>query len=364
MPMLTQSKTFPIYRVLLLLGLLYLFFVSISLMSASFKFFGKGLAEVLLTTTANPFVGLLIGILATSLMQSSSTTTTLTVALVASGSISLQGAIPIIMGANLGTSVTNTLVSLAHVSRSDEFRKAFAASTVHDFFNVFAILIIFPLQLATNILGHGAAFLANQFQNAGGLKFANPLNLITTPAVKLISDMSNDSGIIILIVAVIFLFISLRYIVVNLKALVIGKVESFFNETLFRNAGRALLVGLIITIMVQSSSVTTSLAVPLAGAGILTLQQIFPFTLGANIGTTITALLASLITNDINAVTVAFAHLWFNVFGIAVIWPMRSIPIRLAEALAKWAVQYKFVPIVYIVVVFFVIPGMCIFLIG
>ena len=111
-----------------------------------------------------------------------------------------------------------------------------------------------------------------------------------------------------------------------LKALVIGRVEAFFDSTLFANAGRAMFFGLLITVLVQSSSITTSLAVPLAGAGILTLLQIFPYTLGANIGTTITAMLAALAVGEISAVTVAFAHLLFNVCGIASIWPVPCNP--------------------------------------
>ena len=139
-------------------------------MGDSFKFFGRGFAEQLLTTTANPFVGLFIGILATSLVQSSSTTTSMTVGLVAAGALEVTGAIPIVIGANIGTSVTNTLVSVGHISRPEEFKRAFAAATVHDFFNLFAVLLLFPLQLATNFLGHISSALAVEFRDIGGLK--------------------------------------------------------------------------------------------------------------------------------------------------------------------------------------------------
>jgi sodium-dependent phosphate cotransporter len=348
----------------LLLLLLYVFFVSISLMGASFKFFGKGFAEQLLSTTASPFVGLFIGILATSLVQSSSTTTSMTVGLVAAGGLDITRAIPIIMGANIGTSVTNTLVSVGHISRPDEFRRAFAAATVHDFFNLIAVCIFFPLQLATNFLGRTAGFLADQFGNIGGYKAMNPLKAIVKPAVKQIEHLTGESGTLMLIISIIFLFIALRYIVVNLKGLVIGKVETFFSEKLFKKPIRAVFVGVVLTVMVQSSSITTSLAVPLAGAGILTLAQIFPMTLGANVGTTITAMLASLVTGNPAAVTVAFAHLMFNIFGIVLIWPFRNLPVFLAEKLAKWSLRSKIMPIVYILVVFFMIPLILISLMG
>ncbi len=125
-------------RVVYFLALLYLFFSSIELMSTAFKMSGAGLADQLLNTASDPVAGLLIGFLATSMIQSSSTTTTIVVGLVASGALTIQLAVPIIMGANIGTTTTNTIVSMGHVTRPAEFERAFAASTVHDFFNVFA----------------------------------------------------------------------------------------------------------------------------------------------------------------------------------------------------------------------------------
>ncbi|MDH3214962.1 MAG: Na/Pi symporter [Candidatus Krumholzibacteria bacterium] len=358
------NRIHPLLRLALLLALLYLFFVSISLLGASFKFFGKGFAERLLSTTANPFVGLFIGVLATSLVQSSSSTTSITVGLVAGGALDVTRAIPIIMGANMGTSVTNTLVSIGHISRPHEFKRAFAAATVHDFFNLIAVVVIFPLQLGTNVLGGAATGLTRLFGGVGGMEFANPLKMMVTPAVKQITHLTSESGTVMLLIAVILLFVALRYIVVNLRKLVIGKIETFFNTTLFKNAARAMVLGLVITVSVQSSSITTSLAVPLAGAGILTLAQIFPFTLGANVGTTVTAILASLVTGDPAAVTVAFAHLLFNIFGIVLIWPIRRVPIFLANTLAEWSIRSRLVPLVYIGVVFFVVPLILIYFVG
>jgi sodium-dependent phosphate cotransporter len=162
----------------------------------------------------------------------------------------------------------------------------------------------------------------------------------------------------------VLLFVALRYIVANLRVLVIGRVEAFFSTVLFKNALRAMSFGFILTIMVQSSSITTSLAVPLAGAGLLTLRQIFPFTLGANLGTTITAMLAALVLGAETAVTVAVVHVLFNVVGILVIWPFREIPIRLATKLADLSIRSKLIPLVYVVTVFFLIPIALIYLVG
>jgi sodium-dependent phosphate cotransporter len=247
-------------------------------------------------------------------------------------------------------------VSVGHISRPAEFKRAFAAATVHDFFNVMAVIILFPIQVSTNLLGKSATVLANGFEGIGGLKLSSPIKLITKPAVHWVSEATGETGWLMLIISVALLFIALRYVVVLLRGMVIGRVQTFFNEKLFVNAVRAFAVGLALTVAVQSSSITTSLAVPLAGAGILTLAQIFPMTLGANVGTTITALLASLATGNPAAVTVAFAHLLFNVFGIAIIWPFRRLPMWMAETLAGLALRSKLIPVLYILVLFYIVP--------
>ena len=155
-------------------------------------------------------------------------------------------------------------------------------------------------------------------------------------------------------------------IVKLLRSLVLEKVESFFDTYLFRNALTAIFFGIILTIMVQSSSITTSTIVPLAGAGVLTLRQIFPFTLGANIGTTVTALLASLTLNPI-AMVAAFSHLFFNIAGILIIYPfkiLREIPITLATKMADLSAENKFIPFIYLAIVFILIPLIIIFIGG
>jgi len=115
-----------------------------------------------------------------------------------------------------------------------------------------------------------------------------------------------------------------------MKGAVLSRLERLFDRVLFRNDGASFTLGMVTTAAVQSSSATTSLVIPLAGTGVLTLKQIFPYTLGANVGTTITAILASFSTGSPAAVTVAFAHLTFNIMGIAIYYPLSDLPIWLA----------------------------------
>ncbi len=342
-------------RIALLLGSLYLFLLSIDLLGHSMKMFGEGFAEALIVGTSNPLVGLFAGILATSIVQSSSCTTCIVVGLVGGNALTVANGIPIIMGANIGTSITNILVSLANIRRSVEFRRSFAASIVHDFFNLLAVAVLFPIQLLTNFLGKFSQSLEAVFQNAGGLEIFNPVKAATKPVVLILSD-AVDIPWIMLFLALGFLFLALHQMMKELKVLVVAKSGALFDKVLFKNKTTAFAVGLILTALVQSSSITTSLVVPLAGAGLLTLRQIFPYTLGANVGTTVTAILASLITGNPNAVTVAFAHLLFNVSGIIVWWPLCRVPIFMAQKFADLAVKNRALPFVYILVTFFVVP--------
>ena len=345
-----------LFNLILFLCFLYLFLFSLELMGTSLKMFGKGMAETLIATTTNPLVGLFIGILATSLIQSSSSTTSIVVGLVAGGGLNVANAIPIIMGANIGTSVTNTLVSMSQIRRDVEFQLSLSAATVHDFFNILAVLILFPLQYFTNFLGVAATFLGKEFQSIGGLKFLSPIKALTKPPVEVFKEWMGDFPWILLALSLIFLLVALTRMVKSLKILFVNKAEKWFDRYLFKTPWRAFLVGLLLTTMVQSSSITTSLAVPMAGAGLLTLIQIFPYTLGANIGTTITAILAALVTGNLAAIIVAFSHLLFNIAGIVIIYPFKGIPLTVSREFAKIAIRRRVLPILYILIVFFLIP--------
>jgi len=161
------------------------------------------------------------------------------------------------------------------------------------------------------------------------------------------------------LLSLILMYGALKFLVDLARGIVLQRAERYLNRYLFGAAGYAMLFGVAMTVLVQSSSITTSMVVPLIGAGILTLEQVFPFTLGANVGTTVTAMLASLATGNIAAVTVAFAHLFFNLIGIGVVYPIpaiRRIPIALARALAKLTSRNRAYAILYIGFVFYLFP--------
>jgi sodium-dependent phosphate cotransporter len=368
-----NEKLLTLLKILGVFTCLYLFLIGIGGIGAAFKGEFKETAAKLLEATQSPIVGLFLGILATTIVQSSSTTTSLIVGLVAAGAVDVGGAIFMVMGANVGTTVTAKIVSLGHITRKAEFRRAFAASSVHDTFNFITVAIMLPLEYSFHILERMARYMGSIFVEVTGVtKPENYLKKVTKPVIEWMGDMLN-SELALLIVSVVITFLMLYAIVKLLQSLVLKKLESFFDSYLFRNAAIAFVVGLCLTVMVQSSSITTSLIVPLAGAGVLRLQQIFPFTIGANIGTTVTGLLAALaaasavtvmpgeeIPKEVVAgATVAFAHLLFNCAGAMIFLPfapIRNLPILVAEWLAELCLKNRFIPIAFIVLVFYIIP--------
>ncbi len=354
-------------RAVLVLALLYLFLTGVELLGGGFKSLGKDLVDGLFEGVSNPLGGLFVGLLATVLVQSSSVSTSVIVGLVASGVVGIDDAVPMVMGANLGTTVTNTLASLGHVRHDHEFRRAFAAATVHDFFNILAVAVFLPIELATGYLSSAATWITEQLIGSSGASFKSPLKAAVKWPAGRVKDLLADLGAhgdvkggLLIVVGLVFIFIALAYITKNMRLLVADRVEVAINRALGAGSGIvAIVLGMIITISVQSSSITTSVLVPLAASGVLTLENIYPVTLGANVGTTVTALLASLATGSPAAVTVAIVHTLFNISGIAVFYPLgtlRRIPLRLADGLATLAVERRAAAVGYTFGMFVVVP--------
>ena len=353
----------------------YLLLISVSSLGEGFEllFGGAESAKSLFSFATNPFMGLLMGMLATAVIQSSSTTTSILVALCAAG-LPISMAIPMVMGANIGTSVTNTLVSLGHIGHRREFRRAFAAATIHDFFNITAVLIFLPLEMTFGILERISGWLTSIFY--GGttvdLKSVNFIRPITKPVVEVMQNGFESlpgphwvgAGLFV-VFGLTLIFISILLLGKLLRMLLTGKAEKIFHAAIGKNAVAAIGSGMAITVLVQSSSTTTSLIVPLAGSGLMKLKRVYPFTLGANIGTCITALLAAMAITGMGAdvaLQIALIHLLFNVFGVIVIYGipfLRRLPLVCASSLAKLACEKRSMAILYVVGVFFVLPLIC-----
>lgn len=452
--------------------MLYLFICSLSFLATGFRLVaGKQAGKVFGESEIfnNPVSGLMVGVLVTVLVQSSSTSTSITITMVAADLLTVEQAIPIIMGANIGTSVTSTIVALGQAADRDEFRRSFAAATVHDMFNFLAVAVLLPVEAATGYLNKLSTGIVDGYDSLTSQeKPPDILKVITKPFTKAIIQidkkiinklaeatpgtdeyaeleeksllkkpkicdpdpadatctgegvtctvaddlMHNETaceaidgceyteaydpedckdvkylfegmygswsdtaaGWLILIIALAILCLCLMGIVKTLRSLLKGRVAVWLHATVNGDVpcggifGKELagflriLAGFGLTICVQSSSITTSALTPLVGVGVIELEAMYPAVLGANIGTTVTGVLAALAADGEKlrfTLAVAYAHLFFNITGIVlfyVIWPMRRIPIGAAKSLGNITATYRWFPIFYIIFMFMVVP--------
>ncbi len=358
----------------LLLSLIYLMLLAVSMIGSGFKLATAHHASGLFEFASNPVMGLIIGMVSTALLQSSSTVTSIIVAMVAGG-LPITVAIPMIMGANIGTSITNTIVSLGHVANKDEFRRAFHAATVHDFFNVMAVMVFLPLEIFTGLLEKSSSYLVGIFHvdSVVAVEGINPIKAITAPVVNMVSDSlsflsAEYAGIIKIILGVMLIVASITFMGKVMKTLMVGKAKDILHTSIGKGPVSGIASGAVVTVLVQSSSTTTSLMVPLVGNGILKAKDIYPFTLGANIGTCITAVIAALAVTGSTAglaMQIALVHLLFNVFAVVLIFGLpilRDVPLKLSSGLANLAAEQKIYGAAYIAGLFFVVPLSVIFL--
>ncbi|KAK3095518.1 hypothetical protein FSP39_015589 [Pinctada imbricata] len=428
---------------------------------------------------SNPVAGLMIGVLATAIIQSSSTTISIVITMAGASIIPVRYTIPIVMGANIGTTVTNTVVSLVQIRDPKIFRRAFSGATVHDVFNCLTVLVLLPLEAATGYLYHMTKAITAAIPGGDQphAKKKDILKKITKPFIKLfveailfvdkqkikdlaslktvdkdatllrrwcqyeyeevaavkdvvktfdkdsvnatflnslanttsnftiendgenvtlhwkeitfnlkriplrrctnlfaLTNWSDDVIGIVLSLASLLLIIFCLFVVVKLlnsifRGTIARVVKKFINSDFpgkmaWLTGYVAILIGTGLTMIIQSSSILTSTLTPLVGVGLLSTERMFPLTVGANIGTTLTGILAALaVPADKIPITlqVALAHLFFNISGMLLFYPippLRRIPIKLAKSLGNITARYRWFSVIYLVCVFFGIPAL------
>ncbi|XP_031713880.1 sodium-dependent phosphate transport protein 2A-like [Anarrhichthys ocellatus] len=435
----TRQLLINLSKIPLLLILFFLFVCSLDTLSSAFQLAGGKVAGGIFQDNAvlsNPVAGLVVGILVTVLVQSSSTSTSIVVSLVASGLLEVRSAVPIIMGSNIGTSVTNTIVAMMQAAERTEFQRAFAGATIHDCFNWLSVLVLLPLELASGLMAKLSDLLVTNFKLQPGEEAPEMLKVITEPVTKLIiqldkcvitgiamgnEDMRNRSlvkewcqtdlvmstgnvstancgpshgmsqssvkcrhlfastrlsdlavGLILLAGSLAVLCTCLLLLVKLLNSLLKGQVAKVIHKVVntdlpypcgWLSGYLAMLVGAGVTFVVQSSSVFTSAMTPLVGIGVISLERAYPLTLGSNIGTTATALLAALASpgNKLSAaIQIALCHLFFNVFGILLWYPLpfTRLPITMARVLGERTAKYRWFAVLYLLLCFLLLPSL------
>ncbi|WP_276908982.1 Na/Pi symporter [Corynebacterium riegelii] len=345
----------------------------VGMIGDGFKGIAGDRAQELFSFAENPFVGLAIGIVATAIIQSSSTTTSIVVGMIAGG-LPLNIAIPMLFGANVGTSVTSTLVALGLAGNKKQFQRGFSMATVHDFFNLIAILIFFPLEIFTGFLGKTATAISPSLSGQGdgvvsGIfeAIGDFIDLITEPLVGLAGTLATPlgdvwGGVALAVVGIVLILFSIQFIGNILTALLVGKAQEILYAALGKNAFVGVLSGATITTLVQSSSTTTALTVPLAASGKFEVRTLFPFVVGANIGTTVTGLIAAFSASGAEAEAAmggALVHTLFNTFAAILILGipfMRKLPPLCSDWLAELATKNKLYVVAWIGGIFFILP--------
>ncbi|MBR0238406.1 MAG: Na/Pi symporter [Thermoguttaceae bacterium] len=369
-----KQKVVLIARLALFLFLVYLFLVAVKMFGEGVKAytsFNQDILPMLASQLENPFTGLCLGILLTALMQSSSATTSLAVAMVATKAIPLEGAIPIAMGANIGAALTCTIVSLTHMGDERRtFSRAYSAALILDVFNLLTLLICFTLEMSFGYLSKTATFLASlvPVSAAGNSTGFNPIAYAVDSPAKGIRGLLelglSPWGILLVMgtIGLIIMIFSLIFITKNMKALMADKIEVWLNRALSKNGYIGLFVGVVVTMLIQSSGITTSLLVPLVAVGVLSIKKIYPIVIGAKVGTTITAILAAMAflntPNGYLGLALAFAHTLFNVTGVILFYPIPQMrwPVFLTRRLSVFLTRNRLYVIGWISALYFVLP--------
>lgn len=327
---------------------------------------GLGAARDLIKIAELPFISLFIGLLTTALIQSSSTVTSIAVAMVASGTISLDSGIFVVMGANIGTTLTSDIISLSYITNKSKFRLAISAGVVHDFFNILTVIIIFPLEYYYKILSKSALYITKLLgvkSLATDISVSKPVYSLIKPLTLGISNLVENYWIIG-IISILLIFAAIKLFSRYSYKLLIGKSKDKLKSYIFSNPFKSFSWGILFTGALQSSSITTSLSVPLVATRKVLLSSVFPFIMGANIGTTITALLAAIYKSEA-AVSLAIAHLILNLIGVLIFLPfnvIRNFPVELASRFGIKASENRLIGFFYIILTFFLIPFLLIYL--
>ncbi|MBV6646309.1 MAG: Na/Pi symporter [Cyclobacteriaceae bacterium] len=348
-----------------ILAVVLIFVFAIDLIDISLRSLGKETAESFIQATTNPFIGLFMGLMITAMIQSSSTTTSIVVALVATNTISHTTAVPIIMGANVGTTITTCITSLAFIDKKKKFRRALSVGLAHNIMNLILLVVLFPLEYYLGILSGFSEAIVSLFPieassvMPGQTSFAPSTSIVE----QLIHWINNDT--LVLLGAFILLLISIKTLA--------NYANNFFLISANRQAlktrhvgdkRKSLLVGLVLTSIVQSSSVTTSLAVPLVATGKISLKKAFPYLIGANIGTTITAFIATLFQSEA-ALAIATVHLLFNAIMVLLFFPfnmVRAKIVNFSKSFSTRIEENRVIGFLYILFTFFIIPFLLIYL--
>lgn len=346
--------------------LLLLFLIALDLIAYSCNALSQDFSRYVTPVVAHPLVGFAIGMLATAIIQSSSTLTASLVAMVASGVMQLESAVPMVIGANIGTTVTSLLVSFAQLGTPKAFRRGFITANSHVLFNVLSAILFFPLELYFQVLSNTSRFLARHLVNSGNLREGWFLfyDALIIPLGNWIRLPFEQQPVVLLLLSAGLLFACIYGLTLLFRKILLGassrkQVGRLLNQPLL-----SFLSGTGLTAAIHSSSVVTSVGVMLASTEKIAPRKLFPFVMGANVGTTVTALMAAIGKSEA-ALAIALCHFLFNVLGVSLFFPIpffRNLINGLSRTSGNMAQRNLAFAFAYLLVLFFAFPFLVIFL--
>ncbi len=285
----------------------------------------------------HPVTALAFSVFVTVLLQAS-VIAEFAVLFAAAHVISLPTAVALVLGGNIGTCITNTVVSFLSFRDRAQFGRAFAGSIAHDLFNLTMVWLVFPAEVTTQFFSRHAYAVATWLGASD-----------TGPRASILPAMANANAPdpITVAAAGIAAVTGVVMIVYGLRRLFFRRLETTLRDTVFASRGRSFAAGVGFTALMHSSSLSTSMIVPMVGSGAVELRRAFPYLLGCNVGTalvTVTLTLPVLLAGDVHGAATALSHLLFNAYGAALFLalPFLSdgacfVAERVGERVERWS---------------------------
>ncbi len=339
-----------------LIFFIYLFILSIELIKKSSLLLAPDI-KTLLIQNITPLKAISVGWFTTSVVQSSGAVSSITAAFAGSDIISLSTAVYILIGASLGTTITAMIISLITVTyKRKDFRHGFEIALTYSIYSAFLVVIVFFLEFFFSIFSRISLFLATTLENKIFLlKIPNVIDIITNPIIN--TFPIETQKFLALVFGFMLLIIALRYIGKSVMEVLGGEEEArkFINKH-FESKYKAYFMGVALTAIVFSSSITIGLLVPLAAARLISLKKAIPFILGADLGTFTDTFLASLIIGETTAIATAFAYALFAVVGAIIFLPNINFLHKITKYTSNKLIKISRKKALYILIAFILIP--------
>jgi solute carrier family 34 (sodium-dependent phosphate cotransporter) len=330
------------------LGLFMTFLLAVGVLADTFGWLADGRVLDIAAPLRHPASALAIGMLVSVIAQSSSVATSLLVSAVASGAVGLEAAVYAVIGANVGTTITATLVSFRFAGSRLEFERALRGALLYTVFKGTTAGLAVAAERWCGALSRAAAAASSRFvdDGSGGASStrgaASPFFHALVGYLEIDLDLSRAAAAAFIFAGAFALLVSaLLGLMALLRTRLAGPIERSLGSALSRNDGVAFAVGVAVTVILQTSTLSTSLMIPLFAAGVLVGTRGFGLLAGAAVGTTLKLVVAAATTNSAG-MSLALAHLLLNCGGALILFappPCRGalpwVAARLAAAGAR-----------------------------